>query len=154
MRAVAGLLALALAAGTLAACSEDPAPPVQDAAAPLTGELRQFRRDRATRTAQVTLTASVPTTVTGIGLSAPGFEEAPVRAFGTDLPVGGPLDVPVSYGRALCSSAPGPATATVVTTAGTVRVPLSDGGLLARLHEGDCFEQALAEQVDLTVSRT
>lgn len=156
MRAVAGLLPLALAGGLLVGCGSDPAPPAgaSPSTQALTGELRQFRRDRATRTAQVTLTARVPTTVTGIGLSAPGFEDAPVRAFDTDLPVGGPLDVPVAYGRARCASAPGPATATVLTTAGTVLVPLTDDGLLVRLHEGDCFEQALAQQVALTVSRS
>jgi hypothetical protein len=153
--ALSGALALTGCTGT----SDDE--PGQDAGsaapatAPLTGELRQFRGNAAQRLVQITLRPTAPLTVASGSLSAEGFRDGPLRSFDVTLPAGAVIDLPVEYGAADCRAAPGPARAVLSVlqegAAQEVELPLDDRGLVARLHEAECAEQALGEQVRFTV---
>jgi len=142
------------AAGTtapagLAAVAEDPH-------AALVGELLQFRRDVARRRVEVRLTSSADgLVVDALTLLAPGLTAGPGDPRGAVLRSGAALDFPVVV-NGDCAVDPGPPTAAVRLrdAAGAVRevsVPLEDGGLVRRLHEGDCFDQELLRQVSVDV---
>ena len=153
--------AVVLAGALLAGCggaSPAPGPPAAagpPADAPATAELRQLRSDRALHRLEVTVTAREPLTATRVALVAEGFAPLPPTAVDTALPVGSALDLPVPYGAPDCDAAPGRATATVTTVErGDVVLPLDDGGLVARLHEAECSEQALLAAVEVTVAGT
>lgn len=127
-----------------------------DPQAGLTGELLQFRRDVARRRVEVRLTSSADgLVVDGLTLVAPGLSAQPGDPRSAQLRSGTGLDFPVVVGGD-CAVDPGPPTAVVLLRDGTgavreVRVPLEDGGLVQRLHEGNCFDQALLEQVAVEV---
>jgi hypothetical protein len=113
--------------------------------------LRQFRRDLTRRVLQVTVTTREPLRVTGAELAVPGFDPVPATAVDVALEAGATVDLPVAYGAARCSDAPGSAVAVLTTPAGRVRLALDDGGLVARLHKAQCAEQELARAVGLSV---
>ena len=140
----------ALLLAGLLGCGGEPVADAPDAAA---GELRQPRSDRALHRVQVTVTSGLPLRVTAVTLTAGGFAPTGTVPVDVSLPVGSPLDLPVTYGAPDCAAAPGPAVAVLATDElGDLRLDLDDGGLVARLHEAECVEQALREAVDLAVS--
>ena len=125
------------------------------APAPVTGELRQFRGNAAQRLVQITLRTTVPMTVGSAYLSAGGFRDGPRRSFEQALPAGAVLDLPVEYGAADCGAMPGAARAVLSVlqdgAAQDLVLPLADRGLVGRLHEAECAERALSEQVSFAV---
>jgi hypothetical protein len=122
----------------------------------LTGVLIQFRRDVARRRVEVRLTSTAAgLIVDGVTLAAPGLSAEPGDPRGAELRPGAALDFPVVVG-ADCAVDVGPPVATVrlQDATGTVRdvtVPLEDDGLVSRLHQGDCFDQELQQQVAVEV---
>ncbi len=149
-----------VAAAVLAGCS--PAPQVQDppAASPLAeqpllqGSLLQFRRDAEARRVQVRLTAAREgLVVTSTELVANGFTPPPVRERTTALPARRPLDLELTLTAPDCSVAPTSVVARVVLDgrAEPLDVPLDDDGLLRRLHDAECADEALLEQVRIEV---
>ena len=122
----------------------------------ITGVLLQFRRDVARRRVEVRLTASNGgLLVDGLALSGSGLSAEPGDPRGAELRPGNALDVPVVVGGD-CAAPSGPATAVVLLGDATgaqreVSVPLADDGLVARLHDGDCFAQELLRQVAVEV---
>lgn len=155
-RAAGTALAAALA---LSACSGSPArssAPTSVTPTYATGVLRQFRADRVKRLVEVTVTPREALSVRAVRLRTGGFTDLPATTVSVDLPAGGTVDLSVPYGTALCDQQPGAASATLtVLPAGggpaqERELPLPDGGLLGRLHQDDCADAALRQQVDLT----
>ncbi len=159
-RPVAVLAAGALLV-TLGACSPGSARPTGRGATAsaeppgTTALLRQFRSDRVRRGVQVTVAARQPLHVTSVTLLADGFVSAGPTAVDADLPAGSRVDLPTVYGAAVCTAATGPARAVLGLADGAdLTLPLTDDGLLARLHGAECAERAILAQVDLTVGDT
>ena len=131
----------------LAACAA-PDPP------PLSAEVRQYRNDVALRRLSVTVTneGNAPLRISGVRLAAPGFAELPMADPEVELPPGDRVDLPVPYGDVSCDGppvdAPDRAELRVDGRAVTVELP-TDGGLLQRLRDKDCTQQAVAEAVEL-----
>jgi hypothetical protein len=130
-----------------------------DPAAGVRGTLLQYRRDVERRRLEVRLTAAnAGLRVDAVALRAPGLPTSPGAPGGAELPRSGGLDLPVVMTDADCAVAPGAPVAEVglrddTGATRTVSVPLDDGGLVARLHEGECADQALRAQADVAVSR-
>jgi hypothetical protein len=146
------------ATSAAATSAENPPPPglagvADEPAAGLTGSLLQFRRDVPARRLEVRLTASNDGLVAeGLQLMSPGLTVAPAAPRGAVLRAGAALDLPVVAGASDCTVDAGPPRAVVRLSDATgahreVAVPLDDDGLAERLHEADCFEQALRAQV-------
>ncbi len=133
----------------LAAVADDPR-------AGLTGVLLQFRRDVARGRVEVRLTSAADgLMVDRLDLLAPGLATEPGDPRGAELRPGAALDFPVGVGGD-CTVAVGAPTAAVRLWDRTgaereVSVPLEDDGLVQRLHEGHCFDQALLQQVAVEV---
>ena len=129
-----------------------------DPAAGLRGELLQFRRDVAGRRVEVRLTAANDgLVVDALELRTPGLTAAPATPRGAQLHRDLPLDLPVVLGAPDCSGPAGAPAAEVRLRddAGgtrTVTVPLADDGLVTRLHDADCAEQALRAQAAFEVT--
>lgn len=160
-RALVGLLALSAlpACGGAAAPAGPPAVPasVPPAAAPqLAAEVKQYRADIAPRRLSVAVTnaGDSPVVVTGVQLTAAGFEPVPASEVEVELAPGDRTDVKVPYGTARCDGAAGADQAVVaVRGAGELRLDVPEGnGLLERLRSRDCAEQALRTAVDLRLS--
>jgi hypothetical protein len=138
----------------LAACGSDPVP------VDLSAEVRQYRNDVALRRLSVTVTndGDRPVSISGVRLAAPGFAPLPAADPEVDLPRGDRVDLPVPYGEVSCGpgSSGGPDRAELLVRAGdderrlTVELP-SNGGLLQRLRDKDCAQQALARTVTLAL---
>jgi hypothetical protein len=128
-----------------------------DPGAGLTGALLQFRRDVPARRLEVRLTAGNDGLVAeGLELVSPGLTASPADPRHAVLHAGAALDLPVVAGTSDCSADAGPPRAVVQLTDATgarreVTVPLDDDGLVERLHQADCFEQALGAQVAVEV---
>ncbi|TKJ20199.1 hypothetical protein [Blastococcus sp. CCUG 61487] len=128
-----------------------------DPQAGLTGALLQFRRDVERGRVSVRLTASADgLLVDGLTLLAPGLSAEPGDPGGAELRHGAALDFPVTV-RGNCAVAVGPATSVVRLRDGRgavreVTLPLEDGGLVQRLHEGHCFGEELLRQVAIEVT--
>lgn len=146
------------AATSAAATSAESPPPglagvADEPAAGLTGALLQFRRDVPARRLEVRLTASNDgLVVERLELVSPGLAVAPAAPRGAVLRAGAALDLPVVAGASDCTVDAGPLRAVVRLSDATgaqreVAVPLDDDGPATRLHEADCFEQALRAQV-------
>jgi hypothetical protein len=153
----------AAAPGTTASSQPPPPPPglagvASDPQAGIQGALLQFRRDVAARRVEVRLTAANDgLVVEALELRTAGMPAAPATPRAAPLRPGLPLDLPVVLGPTDCSGPPGPPAAEVHLrdAAGgsrTVTVPLDDDGLVRRLHEAECAEQALRAQVDIQVA--
>ena len=133
-----------------AAVAADPQPAV-------TGRLLQFRRDVERRRLEVRLVAAdAGLVVEGLELRAPGLTTGPADVAGTVLVPAPGLDLPVTMGPADCSVPAGAPVASLrlrdaTGAQRTVEVPLADDGLVQRLHEADCAEQALRDQAGITV---
>jgi hypothetical protein len=121
--------------------------------------LLQFRRDVERRRLEVRLVAAnAGLVVEGLELRAPGLTIEPAAEPDTVLVPEPGLDLPVTMGPADCTVPP---TAPVVSlrlrddsgAQRTVIVPLEDDGLVQRLHEADCAEQALRGEADIEVVR-
>ena len=146
-----------VAATVLCGCT--PAAPGEDAPAAeqplLQGSLLQFRRDAEARRVQVRLTAARDgVVVTSVELAADGFTPPPVRDRTTTLPAGRPLDLELTLTSPDCTASQD-AVAARVQVAGRaepLEVPLDDGGLLRRLHDGECADEALLAQVRIEVT--
>ena len=129
-----------LAAG-LAAVAADPY-------AGIGGELLQFRRDVPARRLQVRLTAAnAGLVVEELELRAPGLSQASDPARDSQLRERTALDLPVVLATSDCAVSPGQPVAALrlrdaTGLSRTVEVPLDDDGLVQRLHEADCAEQA------------
>jgi hypothetical protein len=158
----AGLLAaLVVLAGCTAAPSSAPdASATSSGGQPqvLTGALLQYRRDVPARRVQVRLTPQeAGLVVEQLTFVTRGWPTAAATPNGAELHPGTALDLPVVLGAADCSGPPGAAEAEVVVRdpAGrsrTVQVPLDDGGLVRRLHDEDCADQALLAQAAIEVA--
>jgi hypothetical protein len=128
-----------------------------DPAAGLTGELLQFRRHVEARRVQIRLTASnAGLVVDAVELSARGLSASPADPKGAELRAGAALDFPVVLGASDCTVEPGAPRARVRLhdAAGgrrEVTVPLDDGGLARRLHDGDCAVEDLRRQAAIDV---
>jgi hypothetical protein len=149
------VVAVLLCGCTPAAQVEDP--PAASSVAPqpdLQGSLLQFRRDAEARRIQVRLTAARDgVVVTSVELSVDGWTPPPVRDRRTELPAGRPLDLELTLTAPDCAAVP-TSVAARVSLAGQAEpqvVPLDDGGLLRRLHEAECADEALLEQVRIEV---
>ena len=150
-----------MAAAVLCGCT--PGAPVADAPAEppaaerplLQGSLLQFRRDAEARQVQVRLQAARDgVVVTSVELAADGFTPPPVRDRTTTLPAGRPLDLELTLTAPDCTAVPTSVAARVrvADRAEPLVVPLEDDGLLRRLHEGECADEALLEQVRIEVT--
>ena len=150
-----------VAAAVLCGCT--PGAPVADAPAEppaaerplLQGSLLQFRRDAEARQVQVRLQAARDgVVVTSVELAADGFTPPPVRDRTTTLPAGRPLDLELTLTAPDCTAVPTSVAARVrvADRAEPLVVPLEDDGLLRRLHEGECADEALLEQVRIEVT--
>jgi len=153
------LAAVLAATAILSGCDQDASPPdagrtTAGSGQELQGELVQFRRDAEGRVVQIRLTAaSDGLVVESAEVDADGF--APPLAWHgtTTLPVNRALDLRVTLTSPDCSVEPTDLSARV-TLAGRsdpVVVPLDDGGLLRRLHDGACADEALLEQARIEV---
>jgi hypothetical protein len=158
MRRVAvPLLALALVCGCDPAASSDaarPTPTATDEPAALSGEVLQFRRDAEARVVQVRLTsARDDLVVESAELDVDGFRPAPSYEGTTTLHANRPLDLRMTLTSPDCGAQPGEITArvTVADEPDPLVVPLDDGGLLHRLYEKECADDALREQVGIEV---
>ena len=124
---------------------------------PVSGELRQFRGNAATRLLQVTLRVRAPVEVTRARVELGGFAPGPDNRVDARLPAGAVTDLPVRYGAADCDARADAATARAMLTLRAeggereIVVPLADRGLVERLHAVECTERALAEQVRFTL---
>lgn len=147
---------LALVALTAACSSPTPTPAASDVG--LTGRLIQYRDDLARRYVQVEVSSSRPVQVVDVALRTSGFRDTPARPTGARLTADDRVDLPVPYGQVRCDEEPGAdALLTVRTGRGTrrVRLPLADAdALLGRLHDAECAEERLREQVDLSLGPT
>jgi len=128
-----------------------------DPRAGVAGRLLQFRRDVERRRLEVRLVAAnAGLVVDGLELRAPGLTTGPAEVDGTVLVPAPGLDLPVTLGPADCTVPPGAPVASLrlrdaTGAQRTVAVPLPDDGLVQRLHEADCAEQALRGQAGITV---
>jgi hypothetical protein len=150
MRARGAWAAVAvLLCGCTPVAQDDPAPEPL-----LQGSVLQFRRDAEARRVQVRLTAARDgAVVTSVELHVDGFSPPPARERTTTLPAGRPLDLELTLTSPDCTRTPAEVTARVVLAGRTdpLLVPLDDGGLLGRLHEAECADAALLEQVRIEV---
>jgi hypothetical protein len=128
-----------------------------DPQAGVRGRLLQFRRDVERHRLEVRLVASnAGLVVEGLDLHAPGLTTEPGQQQETRLVPEPGLDLPVTLGPADCAVPPA---APVVSlrlrddsgAQRTVEVPLVDDGLVQRLHDADCAQQALRGQADIEV---
>lgn len=164
---VVGCLATACGPATSGAADPTPsagspvAPPAAvagDAQAGVDGRLLQFRRDVERRRLEVRLVAAdAGLVVEGLELHAPGLTTEPAQVGGTVLVPAPGLDLPVTMGPADCAVAPGTPVASLrlrdaTGAQRTVAVPLADDGLVQRLHDADCAEQALRAQAGISVA--
>jgi hypothetical protein len=152
-RAAVPLLALLLLGGCEAS-SSPPAPTATAEPALVTGELLQFRRDAEARIVQVRLTAAREGLVLeSAEVDVDGFRPPPSYQGTTELRGGRALDLRVTLTTPDCSTEPTDVAARVVLAgrAHPVHVPLDDGGLLRRLHAGECADEALLDQVAIEV---
>jgi hypothetical protein len=157
-----GLLAVVVAlGGCTAAPSSAPESSATSAAGPdqvLTGALLQYRRDVLARRLQVRLTAhEAGLVVEQLTFVTSGWPAAEATPGGAELHAGTALDLPVVLGAADCSGPPGTAQARVVVRdpagrTSTLEVPLDDDGLVRRLHEEDCADQALRAEAGIEVA--
>jgi hypothetical protein len=144
-------------AAPAAPTAPEPAAVTADPQAEVTGRLLQFRRDVERRRLEVRLVAAdAGLVVEALELRAPGLTTGPADVAGTVLVPAPGLDLPVTMGPADCTVPAGaPVAALRLRDAGgaqrTVEVPLADDGLVRRLHEADCAEQALRDQAAVTV---
>lgn len=128
-----------------------------DAQAGVHGRLLQFRRDVERRRLEVRLVAAnAGLVLEGLDLRAPGLTTEPAEDRDTVLVPAPGLDLPVTMGPADCTVPPGAPVAALRLRDGTgaqrtVEVPLEDDGLVQRLHDADCAEQALRGQAGITV---
>lgn len=127
-----------------------------DSAAEATGELRQFRRDVLLRMIQVTVHARVPLAVRSVQVRAAGFADGPVTTTDVDLPAGAVVDLATGYGRADCTVSSGTGQAVLQASDGAsmreILLPLTDAGLLKRLHASECSDRELAAAVEVSVN--
>ncbi|WP_138732962.1 hypothetical protein [Modestobacter excelsi] len=128
-----------------------------DAQAGVRGRLLQFRRDVERHRLEVRLVAAnAGLVVEGLDLRAPGLTTEPALGPGAVLVPAPGLDLPVTMGPADCTVPPAAPVVSLRLRDGTgaqrtVEVPLEDDGLVQRLHDQDCAEQALRGQADITV---
>jgi hypothetical protein len=121
------------------------------------GRLLQFRRDVERHRLEVRLVAAnAGLVVEGLDLRAPGLTTEPEVDGDTALVPAPGLDLPVTMGPADCTVPPGAPVVELRLRDGTgaqrtVEVPLADDGLVQRLHDADCAEQALRGQADISV---
>ncbi len=155
-----GRLAAVLAAtAILCGCGQDadpsaPAPTTAGSDQLLQGSLLQFRRDAEARRLQVRLSAAREgLVVESVAVDVDGYTPPPTWRGPTALPEDRPLDLPVTLTSPDCTVEPTDVTArvTVSERPDPVVVPLDDGGLLGRLHETECADEALREQVRFEV---
>ncbi len=153
--AVIAVIAVVLGGCSPAADVGDPPGAPEAADQPLLqGSLLQFRRDAEARRVQVRLTAARDgVVVTSVELVADGYTPPPVRDRTTALPAGRPLDLELTLTSPDCTAAPTEVAASLVLEGqpDPVVVPLDDGGLLRRLHEAECADEALLDQVQIEV---
>jgi hypothetical protein len=157
-RLVVPLVALTLLCGcdgtpSSVAASEAPSTAPARETAPLHGELLQFRRDAEARVVQIRLTARESLVVESVVVDVDGFRPPLAWQGTTTLPGGRPLDLRVTLTTPDCTAEPTDVAARVTVSGGTdpLVVPLDDGGLLRRLHESECADEALLEQVRIAV---
>jgi hypothetical protein len=129
-----------------------------DPQAGVRGRLLQFRRDVERHRLEVRLVAAnAGLVVEGLDLRAPGLTTEPTAAGDTAALVPAPgVDLPVTMGPADCTVPPAAPVVELRLRDGTgaqrtVEVPLEDDGLVQRLHDADCAEQALRGQADIRV---
>jgi hypothetical protein len=128
-----------------------------DAQAGVRGRLLQFRRDVARHRLEVRLVAAnTGLVVEDLDLHAPGLTTEPAADGGAALVPAPGLDLPVTMGPADCTVLPAAPVVELRLRDGTgsrrtVEVPLEDDGLVRRLHDADCAEQALRGQADISV---
>jgi hypothetical protein len=121
------------------------------------GELLQFRRDVPRRRLEVRLVAAgTGLVVEGLELRAPGLTVVPAPGGEVALRPAPGLDLPVTLGVTDCTVQPAAPVVSLRLRDGggarrTVEVPLTDGGLVRRLHDEDCADQLLRGQADITV---
>jgi hypothetical protein len=153
------LAAVLIATSILSACERQTAPPdapptTAAAEQQLQGELVQFRRDAEARVLQIRLTAaSDGLVVESAEVDADGFSPRLAWQGTTTLPANRPLDLRVTLTSPDCGVEPTDLSARV-TLAGRsdpVVVPLDDGGLLRRLHDAACADEALLEEARIEV---
>jgi hypothetical protein len=115
--------------------------------------VRQYRNDVSLRRLSVTVTNAGDRTLTisGVRLAAPGFSRLPMVDPEVELPPGDRVDLPVAYGDVSCGPPDtAPDRAELVVDGGlcwwSSRV---DGGLLQRMRDKDCAQQAVAQAVTL-----
>jgi hypothetical protein len=148
-------------ASTRASTLPPPAPGLAavagDPQAGVRGRLLQFRRDVERHRLEVRLVATnAGLVVEGLDLRAPGLTTEPAADGDAALVPAPGLDLPVTMGPADCSTRPAAPVVELRLRDGTgaqrtVEVPLEDDGLVQRLHDADCAEQALRGQVDISV---
>jgi hypothetical protein len=128
-----------------------------DDRAGLSGRLLQFRRDVASRGLEVRLVAAnAGLVVEGLELHVPGLVIATGLAHEAALRQEPGLDLRVTMGVTDCAVQPVPPVAELqlrddTGLRRTVDVPLDDDGLVQRLHDEDCAEQALLAEADIAV---
>jgi hypothetical protein len=152
------LLLVGLAAALTACAAEEPDPPAPRLAA----EVKQYRSDIAKRTVAVTVEnrGDGDVLVRRVALDAEGFPDDPSDEVTTELPAGGLVDLRVPYGEVGCDAdrsggAPDAALLTVQDAEGAqhdVRLELAPGGVLDRLHAGECADRALRAAADVRLS--
>lgn len=126
----------------------------------LTASATQTRPDEAAGhrfQVKVDNAGSAPVTVTGLQLRSPGFRAAPFTAREETFPPGIAYDLPAPYGDVDCRHGVDPLRVVLTLREGDrtrqVLVPLrSDDGLMARIHAGECRQQALAGQVAVSLA--
>ena len=128
-----------------------------DDQAGLSGRLLQFRRDVASRGLEVRLVAAnAGLVVEGLELRVPGLVIATGLAHEAALRQAPGLDLRVTMGATDCAVQPAPPVVELQLRDDTglrrsVDVPLTDDGLVQRLHEEDCAEQALLAEAGIAV---
>lgn len=128
-----------------------------DDRAGLSGRLLQFRRDVASRGLEVRLVAAnAGLVVEGLELRVPGLVIATGLTHEAALRQEPGLDLRVTMGATDCAVQPAPPVAELqlrddTGLRRTVEVPLDDDGLVQRLHDEDCAEQALLAEADIAV---
>ena len=165
---VAVMLCLATGCGADPPAPESPA--VQEAALPLSAELRRHRGDEGRRIIQVTMTNTGPgaLVVHELALDAPGFADLPPTPKGSTVRPGIPVDLPIPYGTTDCAD-PASAAADTVDDKRAARVRLRvgpvdgpaqdvvlavDAAPLDRLMVAECEQAALAEAVTVSFGAT
>jgi hypothetical protein len=124
------------------------------------GRLLQFRRDVERRRLEIRLVAmNAGLVIEQLDLRAPGLTIEPAQVGEDTLRTEPGLDLPVTMGLADCTVQPGPPVVELrIRDEGgarrTVDVPLEDDGLVRRLHDEDCAQQALRAEADINVVGT